>query len=231
MNLAKKVFYRIKYTVHKLLNWEYWPQEMVYFIIYPYYVWIAFRLRAAGFFVVANPHDGEMNFLMESKIKIYNHIPTKYYPTTIYVEPKQDFNSIIDEVNQAQISLPFITKPNIGHKGIGVKKIYSETELSAHHQSAKHPYLIQHLIEFEHEIGLFWVRFPNESTGKLTGIVYKEYLHVIGDGKSTLEQLIYADARTYYQLHYLKNKFKETSFRIKSKENYNNNNISMILIT
>lgn len=208
MNLQKRVFYKIKYTVHKLLHWEYWPQEIVYFIVYPYYAWIAFRLRAAGFFVVANPHDGEMNFLMESKIKIYNHIPTPYYPTTIYVEPNQDFNFILNEVKLVQIPFPFITKPNVGHKGIGVKKIYSEVELLAHHQSVKHPYLIQRLVEFEHEIGLFWVRFPNESTGKLTGIVYKEYLHVIGDGKRTLEQLIYADARTYYQLHYLEQKFK-----------------------
>ena len=78
MNLAKRVFYKIKYTIHKLLHWEYWPQEVVYAIIYPYYAWMAFRLRAAGFFVVANPHDGEMNFLMESKIKIYKHIPVQY---------------------------------------------------------------------------------------------------------------------------------------------------------
>ena len=218
MNLLNSVFYKIKHTIHKLLHWEYWPQEIVYLIIYPYYVWIAFKLRATGFFVVANPHDGEMNFLMESKIKIYKHIPTKYYPTTIYVEPKQDFNFILDAIKQAQILLPFITKPNIGHKGIGVKKIHSTDELLEHHRHAKHPYLIQRLIEFEHEIGMFWVRFPNEANGKLTGIVYKEYLHVVGDGKSTLEELIYANARTYYQLHYLKNKFKPEWNNILAKD-------------
>ena len=70
------------------------------------------------------------------------------------------------------------------------KKILNEDELTTHHQTAKHPYLIQCLIEYEHEIGLFWVRFPNEEKGKLTGIVYKEYLHIIGNGKSTLEELI-----------------------------------------
>lgn len=218
MTLTKRLFYKIKYSIHKLFHWEYWPQEIVYFIIYPYYAWIAWKLKAAGFFVIANPHDGEMNFLMESKIKIYKHIPTKYYPSTIYVEPTQDFNFILEEVKQAQISLPFITKPNIGHKGIGVRKIHSIEELSEHHQSAKHPYLIQHLVTYEHEIGLFWVRFPNEKNGKLIGIVYKEYLHVIGDGKSTLEELIYSDARTYYQLHYLKNKFKDEWNSILAKD-------------
>lgn len=208
MNLARRIYYKIKHTIHKLLHWEYWPQEVVYCIIYPYYAWMAFRLRAAGFFVVANPHDGEMNFLMESKIKIYHHIPAQYYPTTIYVEPQQDLNYILDALTRASITFPLITKPNVGHKGIGVKKILNECELQAHHQSAKHAYLIQQLVTYEHEIGLFWVRFPNEATGRLTGIVYKEYLHVTGDGKSTLEELIYRDARTYYQLHYLKTKFK-----------------------
>ena len=62
------------------------------------------------------------------------------------------------------------------------------------------------------------MRFPNESKGKLTGIVYKEYLHVNGDGKRTLEQLIYADARTYYQLHYLEEKFKKEWNTVLSKD-------------
>ncbi len=207
MNLSRRVFYKIKYTLHKLANWEYWPQEIVYVWLYPYYAWIAYKTRAPGFVVMANIYDGEMDFVIESKMKIYNYIPKQYYPTTIYIEPKQDYNFILDEVKTAQISYPLITKPDIGQKGIGVKKIHSQQNLLEHHQSAKHPYLIQSLVSYEHEIGLFWVRYPNDSAGKLTGIVYKEYLHVIGDGRRTLEQLIYADARTYYQLHYLSTKF------------------------
>lgn len=208
MQLKKKAYYSIKYFLHKLKNWEYWPQEIVYFPMYPIYLYYGLKLKP-GFFVTANPHDGEMNFLMESKIKIYNHIPKEYYPTTIYVEPKQGIDFILNEIKNQAISFPLITKPNIGHKGIGVKKIHTKDELTQHHQTAKHPYLIQRLVTYEHEIGLFWVRFPNEEKGKLTGIVYKEYLHIVGDGKQTLEALIYNKARTYYQLHYLKNKFKE----------------------
>ncbi|MFN8282731.1 MAG: hypothetical protein U0U67_05920 [Chitinophagales bacterium] len=208
MQPAKKAYYKAKYFLHKLANWEYWPQEVVYFPMYPLYALCAAKARHAGFFVTANPHDGEMNFVMESKIKIYSLIPKQYYPTTIYVEPKQGIASLIEQINKANIAYPFITKPNIGQRGIGVKKIYTKDELMQQHQTAKHPYLIQQLINYQHEIGLFYVRYPNEEKGKLTGIVYKEFLQVTGNGKQTLEELIYSDARTYYQLNYLQEKFK-----------------------
>jgi len=208
MQLRKKAYYSVKYFLHKLTHWEYWPQEIVYFPMYPIYAYYGLKLKP-GFFVTANPHDGELNFLMESKIKIYNHVPNQYYPTTIYIEPKQNINYILNEIQSKKILFPLITKPDIGHKGIGVKKITTEEELLQHHAIARHPYLIQRLANYQHEIGLFWVRLPNEERGRLTGIVYKEYLHVTGNGKQTLEELIYSEARTYYQLHYLKNKFKE----------------------
>jgi hypothetical protein len=208
MHPAKKAFYKVNYFLHKLTHWEYWPQEVVYVWLYPYYAWIAFKTRAPGFIVMANVYETEMVSVMESKMKIYNYIPPLYYPTTIYIKPNQDFYVVLNEIKKAEITYPLITKPDVGHKGIGVKKIFTEVELATHHQSSKHPYLIQRLVDFEHEIGLFWVRYPNDKNGRLTGIVYKEYLHVIGDGKSSLEQLIYADARTYYQLHYLSTKYK-----------------------
>ena len=209
MQTWKKVFYKIKYTLHKCIHWEYWPQEFVYFPMYPIYAYYGLKVRA-GFFLSVNHYDKSMpNTMTESKMKTYQFIPTQYYPTTIYIEPKQDFNFILNAIQQADISYPLIVKPDIGYKGIGVKKILNETELHHHLSTIKKPYLIQRLMDYPHEIGLFWVRFPNETKGKLTGIVYKEYLHIIGDGKQTLEELIYSEARTYYQLHYLSTKFKD----------------------
>lgn len=210
MQKTKKAYYKVKYFFHKLTHWEYWPQVLVDGPIFPLYCYYALKARAFGFFVTANPHDGELKSLAESKIKIYNLIPKQYYPRTIYTEPKEDFNTIIEQLKNAQISYPLITKPDIGQRGIGVKKIYTEIELLEQHQTAKHPYLIQQLVHYNNEIGLFWVRFPDEPKGKLTGIVYKEFLHVKGNGKQTLEELIYSDARTYYQLDYLKKTFIAT---------------------
>lgn len=208
MQTWKKVYYSIKYTFHKITNWEYWPQELVYLLMYPVYAYYGIKLKP-GFFVTANPHDGEMTSMIESKKKIYDLIPSQFYPTTILIEPSNDFRIVENEMKKKSIQFPCITKPNIGHKGVGVKKIYTESELLEHHKNNRHPYLIQQLIDYPNEIGLFYVRYPNEPDGKITGIVYKEFLQVRGNGKQTLEQLIYNDARTYYQLPYLRKKFRD----------------------
>jgi hypothetical protein len=38
------------------------------------------------------------------------------------------------------------------------------------------------LIPFKNEVGIFYVRYPNEEKGKITGIVSKEFLIVTGNG-------------------------------------------------
>lgn len=207
MQAWKKIYYNLKYCFHKITHWEYWPQALVDGPIFPLYCYYAIKARAFGFFVTANPHQGELNFLMESKIKIYNLIPKQFYPATIYIKPGEEFDSILKEIKQAQITYPLIVKPNLGQRGIGVKKIYTEDELIREHQTARHPYLVQQLITYPNEIGLFYVRYPNENKGKLTGIVYKEFLQVRGNGQNTLEELIYQNARTYYQRITLREKF------------------------
>jgi hypothetical protein len=46
------------------------------------------------------------------------------------------------------------------------------------------------LIPYANEIGVFYVRYPNEKQGRITGIVAKEFLIVTGDGVSTIAQLL-----------------------------------------
>ena len=53
-------------------------------------------------------------------------------------------------------------------------------------------------------MGVFFVRFPNETLGRITGIVAKEFLIVEGDGVSTIEQLICKNPRFAFQLQAIK---------------------------
>jgi len=63
---------------------------------------------------------------------------------------------------------------------------------------------MQDLIPYEHEVGIFYVRFPHEKKGKITGIVSKEFLIVEGNGISTIEDLILQNPRFALQLRVLK---------------------------
>ncbi|HEX9150916.1 MAG TPA: D-alanine--D-alanine ligase, partial [Flavobacterium sp.] len=62
-------------------------------------------------------------------------------------------------------------------------------------------------IPFENEVGIFYVRYPHESKGRITGIVSKEFLIIKGDGTSTTEQLLRENPRYELQLKVLKREY------------------------
>lgn len=146
-------------------------------------------------------------FMAESKKEIYDIIPHQYYPRTDLIREKSDFQKIIVVLESAQIQFPFIAKPDIGLRGSAVKKINSLEELQSYHTKANFDYLVQDLIPYHNEVGIFYVRFPHEEKGKITGIVAKEYLIVEGNGASTIVELIKANPRYELQLNALQREY------------------------
>lgn len=144
---------------------------------------------------------------MESKKEIYELIPQKHYPITDLVKVGTSFDEVVLKVETAKIQYPLIAKPDIGLRGSAVKKINSSEELKVYHEKADFDYLVQDLIPFDNEIGVFYVRYPNQKTGKITGIVAKEFLIISGDGKSTMEQLIRQNPRYELQLETLRKEY------------------------
>lgn len=156
-------------------------------------------------------------FIMDSKRGIYDLIPQKYYPKTEFINEKLDFDIVLQLLNDSKIVLPFIAKPDIGLRGSAVKKINSIDELLLYHNKANFDYLLQDLIPYEHEVGIFYVRFPHEKKGKITGIVSKEFLIVEGNGTSNIEDLIVQNPRYALQLTSLKIEYGEQLNKILPK--------------
>ena len=146
-------------------------------------------------------------FVMDSKIEIYDMIPQKYYPQTKFVKEKVPFDEVLKTLESTKITLPFIVKPDIGLRGSAVKKITNLDELKAYHQKANFDYLLQDLIPYANEVGIFYVRYPHEKHGRLTGIVAKEFLIVEGDGHSTIATLLRTNPRYELQLEALKKEY------------------------
>ena len=146
-------------------------------------------------------------FVMDSKREIYDLIPQKYYPKTDFIQEGIPFEEVIQILESSKIKLPFIVKPDIGLRGSAVKKITNLGELEDYHHKANFDYLLQDLIPFENEVGIFYVRFPNQEKGKLTGIVAKEFLIVEGDGVATIEDLLKVNPRYEFQLKALQKEY------------------------
>lgn len=145
---------------------------------------------------------------MESKKEIYDLIPSEYYPKTLLIEPTETLEAVQEKIKEAAIEFPLIAKPDIGLRGTAVKKIHNKQELAAYFSKANFNVLIQSWIPYENEIGLFYVKLPNQP-GKITGIVAKEFMILTGNGKNTIRELLHQDKRYLLQLEVLEEEYKD----------------------
>lgn len=197
----------MKLVFHKLFHWEYWPFQIVYIPIYFLWAFYAVKSRTIFFFNACNPLMINGGFMMDSKIKIYESIPQKFYPKTKLVQEQLPFDEVKILLDKSAIQIPFIVKPDIGLRGSAVKKITSIDELKSYHDKANFDYLIQDFIKYPNEIGVFYVKMPNEKHGKITGIVAKEFLIIEGNGQSTISELLKQNPRYELQLKALEKEY------------------------
>ncbi len=159
---------------------------------------------------------------MESKMEIYDLLPIETYPKTILHKTNEDFTELLHKINASEIKFPFIAKPDIGLKGKAVQKIKDLDSLHRYADAIKTDFLIQELINFPLEAGIFYYRYPNEKKGIISGIVVKEFMILTGDGKSTIEDLIKKNNRYLLQLNALKKMHGDLLCKIlKEKEEIN----------
>jgi len=200
--MIKKILYRPFFI--RLLHWEYWPFHVVYSPLYLYWFWLCLRARSFFFFNASNPSISNGGFLMESKKQIYDLLPWQYYPNTLFVQNGTPFAEIVREIRSKDFHYPLVGKPDIGMKGLSVKKLNNENELFDYAGKSKVSFLVQQFVPYENEVGIFYYRFPNEQRGHISGIVKKEFLAVEGDGESTIAELLRKSKRHILQLPALK---------------------------
>ena len=197
----------LRLTWHKLTHWEYWPYQVVYTPIYFQYLYYALRTRSFFYFNASNPTIRNGGFFMESKKEIYDLIPEAYYPKTVLINSGTSLDEINEIIIKNKIEFPFIAKPDIGLRGTAVKKIDSVEDLIKYSTKANFDFLIQEFIPYPNEIGLFYVKLPNEMNGKITGIVSKEFLIIKGNGLNTIKELLLKDPRYEFQLEVLQKEY------------------------
>lgn len=202
---------------HKVQNWEYWSVNIIYFLTFFLWLWYALKFRSSRFYHYANPGIKNGGLYGESKMEIYKLLPPKLYPKTILVKTNRevDFQKLI---HNNRFHFPFIVKPDTGHRGIGVQRIASLEELKEYSKQADKDFLIQELIDYPHEIGLFYCRLPNETKGFITGITEKRFLTVVGNGKECLETLLKKKLRYEMQIPSLRSTINLSEILPKGEE-------------
>jgi hypothetical protein len=168
-----------------------------------YWFFLAIKARGWVFFSAANPCMRFGGLVAYSKTDVTKLVPDVYLPKTVFIESPDELNEILAQVRTKEMSFPLIIKPDMGERGKGVKILRTEEELNKAISSVKERMLLQVYEDLPMELGVMYSRHPNEEKGKITSIVVKDFPVVVGDGKSTLLQLILANQRTRfsYKIH------------------------------
>ena len=200
-----KVIHRLIHSdfVIKVRHWEHWPWYIVYIPVFLYWLYLGLRARSIFFFSASNPGIKYGGMVGESKNRILNKIPPQYIPKTLLISQEGSEN-VESKMQKAGLTYPVIMKPDIGERGWKVQKINNETQGDKYINDVKGDIIIQEYIDLPFEAGVFYYRMPNEKKGTISSIVVKELLKVIGDGTSTIEELVLSSDRAKLQLETLR---------------------------
>ena len=186
---------------------------MLYYPNIPFALYHIIKAKNLVFYTAANPSIENAGIGTESKYETLQLIPEKYVPKTVLHLANSNVNKTLQKIRELEISFPLIAKPDIGFRGLLVEKIESKPELISYLGKYPIAILVQEFLSEENECGIFYHRLPNDKNGKITSITLKEFLHVFGDGKSNLEQLIKKDTRAKLYLEIVR---KNPSFCLKT---------------
>jgi len=126
----------------------------------------------------------------ETKEEMFQQLPLELLPLSIMINPSENFDCIVKKIYAAGLQFPLAVKPDVGTKGLLFRRIENEEQLKFYHSLLPFTYVIEQFVTLPLELSIFYVRYPGKKKGMITGLIAKEYLHVVGDGKSTLKQLI-----------------------------------------
>ncbi len=184
----------------KLTNWELWPFPLIYAPLGP--LWLLYIIKAKAFwwFSSANPTLTFSGFDGEGKKEMYDQLPSASYPKTIYIKPQMTWKEVKATVAENGLTYPICVKPEVGLKGLLFRKVDEEEKLKIYHEKVPLEYVIQNLVESSLEVSVFYYRYPNEQKGVITGFIQKDLMHVVGDGKSSLWDLVLAHPKAVYRL-------------------------------
>lgn len=184
---------------------EFWPGWRFYTPLAFYVSWLALRYGGITLPSIVNPNFDNGGIVGESKVGILDLISSgkakKFVAPYVSLARQDDvqvtYDNALKEMADNNIRFPVVAKPDNGCRGMGVQPLYDESYLKSYIE--KYPqeeiFILQELVDYEGEGGVFYVRQPDQEQGQIISLTLKYSPYVTGDGKSTLKELIENDPR------------------------------------
>ncbi len=189
--------------IRRLVKWEFWPVQVFYIPVVFYIVLLAIRYRSITVFTAANPCLPAGGFKGESKHEIYRMLSAAWTTSPSMLAhirlPKgldraEKLRRTRDFMNGHAFDFPVVIKPDIGERGRGVAVVRDLKQLDSILERSSGELIVQEFCDGV-EASVFYYREPDKRHGLVYSITEKMYPSLVGDGVSTLKELILADKR------------------------------------
>jgi membrane protein DedA with SNARE-associated domain len=170
-------------------RWEFWPPWLSYIPIVPYILLLGIKHRSLTLFTATNPGIPSGGFVGESKSAILANLPL--VPAWTIADSAA---AVYDFMDSNGLSYPVVLKPDVGERGNGVAIARGAREIADYFADTSRKTILQKYVPGM-EFGIFYYRYPGEPQGRIFSITEKRFPAVIGDGSSTIAELVLRDER------------------------------------
>lgn len=165
----------------------------------------AVRTRRLTFFQSPNPAMENGGLFGYSKAGISDSFPRENLPKSLLVAYHGDDLEISETLAGSGLDFPLFLKPNQGERGRGVCKVDDHAGFQRYFSEASHgDYLIQEEVSKGIEFGVFCIKDPKTQQVKISSLTMKVPLRVVGDGSSSIRQLVADHPRVSRYQHEVK---------------------------
>ena len=189
---------RFAARVARWLRWEFWPMWLFYAPVGMWVLYLAARYRGFSTMTAANPGIPDGGTVGESKFDILSKLPADCVIPSVLIAPgdvSERLSLLQTHIESAGWGFPVVMKPDVGQRGAGVKLAQSLADVTTYLSHVANPVVVQPYHAGPFEAGVFYYRRPGCVTGRILSITDKRFPVVVGDGVSTVEELIWAHPR------------------------------------
>ena len=188
------------------------PNGLFYIPIGFRWILLSIRYRSLTLPTISNPMIETGGYWGESKSDTMQQVGAELQPWLaefVTIErssesPENDVKKVLLLMEENSINFPVVVKPDVGWQGYGVRLVADRDHLfdyiSAYPVGEK--MLIQRLVTFDGEAGVFYIRKPGTDKGRITAIALRYFPYVVGDGKSSIRELIKSNPRSKLRSQY-----------------------------
>lgn len=192
-------------VLDRVAQWEFWPMWLFYLPLVPWIGWLSLRHGGLSTMTAANPGIRDGGTVGESKSEILSRLDEddvlpfrRIRASGVCGDSGVSCSSDEAErvalaaraVEEMSLTFPVVLKPDVGERGRGVRIAQTHADIVEYCRQCAEAFLVQQYHPGPYEAGVFYYRVPGAPRGHVLSITDKRFPFIVGDGRSSLEQLI-----------------------------------------